>query len=115
MPNQLLSEDEAQEWKDWLAHPMTQRLRRFAAARRVSIKDQWEAAGFAAPSQFEMICANIEAQAMCKALSLLEELDYSSIVQEIDDEERKWFDTSGASGLGPAVRAGEAIKSDRDA
>lgn len=94
-----LSEGEEREWEEWLSHPITKQFRLSCAAKRASIKAEWEKAGFACPSQFEMICANIEAQAMCKALSLLEEMDYHSILQEVEDGQSKWFETSGASGI----------------
>ena len=70
-----------EEWDAWLALPETDALRRIAAKRRQDMKDAWEN-GIIIGEQ-----ANMMAIGSCKALQLLEDLDYdTAIIGELGDE-----------------------------
>lgn len=65
-----------EDWDAWLEMPQTKALREIAAGRRKEIKDRWEEGEFS-----ESMIKNAMLIGGCKALQLLEELDYEMIIE----------------------------------
>lgn len=92
-----------EEWKAWLDLPETTWLRQVARLRREEMKNQWEAGRFTDSTQWGQAMLNANAIGKCEAYTLLEELDYSKLLAEIDYEEPVRFGAEGESGVAEDV------------
>ena len=63
-----------EEWEGWLALPETQALQELARRRRATLKDAWENGNIVGEP------ANAMSIGACKALQLLEDLDFETVV-----------------------------------
>ena len=77
------------EWTEWLEHPCTKFVREIAQKRRQSIKDSWESG--ALRDQLD----SAEALGACKALQMLEDLDYETAVESELTTVRRVGDDNG--------------------
>lgn len=64
-----------EEWAAWLDQPETRALQAVARKRREDIKDVWENGGIGDGKE------NWIAIGGCKALQLLEDLDYEAVIE----------------------------------
>lgn len=74
-------------WKSWLDLPETAWFKQVILNRRQELKDQWEAGRFTDLSQFGTGMLNANAIGKCEAYALLEELDYETLLTELDYEQ----------------------------
>lgn len=84
------------EWKEWLQHPCTKRLRHWAAVGRQEKMEMWASGEFSAAFDMEMAVKNAGATGACSIYKELIELDYDLIVTGASDEEPIGLDPSGA-------------------
>lgn len=80
----MLHED---DFKGWLLLPETAALRRWARVKREALRDAWEEGTFSAAFELEMLVKNAGATGACSILREVEELDFETIIQELDDGE----------------------------
>lgn len=82
---ELASTPEEQEFKDWLLHPMTKRLKEAASRRKEELKDQWASGSFTAMEHFGTAILNAKAIGRVQELSWLEELEFTDLFEEMEN------------------------------
>lgn len=70
---------EEKEWREWLQHPCTKRLRTWATREFQGRQDQWAAGTFTDMGQFGTAILNAKAIGNCEILSDVKDLDFQQI------------------------------------
>ena len=83
---------EEKDFKEWLQHPVTIKLRRFARERRDEIKNQWEHGDISDWVKDIHVLLNAAAIGECKSLAWIEELEWEDLEEE-DNEPVKLEDS----------------------
>ena len=73
------------EFKEWLAHPVTQAVRVVLAAKRADLRNEWEMSDPSAYTKDSFILANVGNIGWCRGLAFAETIDYETYLMEIDD------------------------------
>lgn len=70
---------EEKEWREWLGHPCTKRLRTWAAREFQAMQDKWASGAFTDMGQFGTAILNAKAIGSCEILSDIKDLDFQQI------------------------------------
>jgi hypothetical protein len=79
-----LSEAES-EWKTWLTHPCTKKLREWAREQREAHRYAWENSEYVAENFQATVIANASAIGACNILRYMEQLDYNDFKENDND------------------------------
>lgn len=83
MSNQTIKPDkltqEQQLFQEWLQHPVTEQLRKWAKEQRQERMEQWANGDFFASFDSEMTAKNAGAAAACSVYSQIMELEFEVI------------------------------------
>lgn len=74
-----------EEWKEWLLHPATKRLREWAYEQLEDRKDRWADGDFTDFTQTAMIARNAGATGACSVYKEIVEMNYEKM--GVKDEE----------------------------
>ena len=69
-------------YNDWLAHPVTVRLRRLLLQNRESLKEAWASASFSAETTEKTALLSANALGQCEVLQTILNLELEQIFQE---------------------------------
>ena len=75
-----------EEFEAWLAHPVTQQVRRAAQLRKEAFKERWAAGEFTDLSQYGTAILNAKAIGGCEQLDWLIGLDHEALQGELSDD-----------------------------
>lgn len=88
------------EWEEWLIHPCSKRLRRWAEQSRLDLMELWAGGKFSAAFDMEMAVKNAGATGACSVYETVTELDYQQIVIGASDEAERSNEQVGAASSG---------------
>ncbi len=71
-----------EEWKEWLLHPVTKHLRKWAFEKQEELKSRWADGEFTDAMQSAMAVRNAGATGACSVYKEVEEMDYILIAEE---------------------------------
>jgi len=77
---------EKEMFSEWMAHPVTKHLRKWAQNKRKRLKDAWESGQFTASFEAEMISRNAAATGACSVYKEIEEMDFDEVFSEESNE-----------------------------
>jgi hypothetical protein len=77
-----------QEWAEWLDHPATKSLRKWASQQRLELQELWASGVFSAAFEMEMAVKNAGATGACSVFKDVIELNYHQIAIGAADEEQ---------------------------
>ena len=93
-----------EDWAEWLSHPCTKRLRKWADVRRQDLMEQWANGHFSAAFEIEMAVKNAAATGACSIYIDVRTLDYEQIViGASDDDEQVRTNPTGPSSTGGTI------------
>ncbi len=102
-----------EEFKEWLTHPCTQWVRYVLSVKRNNYRHEWEGGSFSQIAATEYMVYNAAAVGECKGLAFVQDMEYESFLQEIENaEERERVETPGQGSINPGVHAGEEKRND---
>ena len=91
-----------EEFKEWLLHPVTRAMREVLERRRESNRCAWEGGSYSDWDSHTHAIINAGAIGECKGMAFVQELDYETLIGELD-EERERAETPRGGGAGEGV------------
>ena len=89
----------SEAFDEWVQHPVTRALReKWATRRREALKERWASGEFTGSFSTEMAVKNAGATGAASAYLELIELDFESLITELEDGEYVRIEAAGASG-----------------
>mgnify|MGYP003653856186 CR=1 FL=1 len=76
------------EFKEWLVHPVTQQVMQMLQAKRETLRQQWEGGSFTDYAKDTTALVNVGNLGTCKGFAFVTDLDYETLIGEIDDGEQ---------------------------
>jgi len=84
------------EFKDWLDHPVTRRVKSMLEKKQIGIMKAWAAGNLTAAEGDATLQMNAKAIGQCDSIDFVLNLDFETYEAEIDDGERKQVTPAGA-------------------
>lgn len=74
------------EFKEWLEHPATKEVRRWLDARKAQLHKDWENGAFTTADFQSTTLLNAKHIGMCQAFTDARELDYETLIGDLNGE-----------------------------
>lgn len=86
------------EFLEWADHPVTRALRKALEKKRDTIRRQWEGGSFTDYEREGTVITNVANMGTCRGYEWVQELDFETLIGELDDGEYKRPEAVGESG-----------------
>jgi hypothetical protein len=83
--SQIEKDSPAMQFNEWLAHPLTVRLRHLLQDQLAELQEQWSSGAFTDGSMEKMALLNANAVGQCEVIRLLLDLEANQLISEEND------------------------------
>ena len=92
-----------QEFDEWRSHPVTRSVMEMLFAKREQMRQDWEGGSFSDYLKDAMILVNVGNLGTCKGYAFVTDLEYETLIGELEHGKHEWVEASGSRGADSSV------------